>query len=254
MTRRPPTTEIRTVLRTILSAGVLAVLLLACSGTAAGATWVVDDGDADFASIQAAVDAAAAGDTIEVRSGTYVENVVVDKSLNLRGENSDTVIIDANGKTGVRWMQHTDNVSISEFTIRNASMGIDVYSHTRGSVIRNNIITNSWIGIDCWQIDNTITVVGNTITNNERGIILSATPALIYLNNFIKNSVNVETSPSSTNIWNSTGKIVYIYNDNTYTNYLGNYWDDYTGTDSDGDGIGDTSTRSRAAAARIDIR
>ena len=37
MTRHPPTTEIRILLRTILSAGVLAVLLvLAC----AGATWV----------------------------------------------------------------------------------------------------------------------------------------------------------------------------------------------------------------------
>ena len=56
MTRRPPTTETRTVLRTILSAGVLAVLVLACAGAAAGATtWVVDDsGGADFTSIQAA--------------------------------------------------------------------------------------------------------------------------------------------------------------------------------------------------------
>ena len=68
MTRRPPTTEIRIVLRTILSAGVLAVLL-ACAGTAAGATWVVDDGGgADFASIQAVVDAASDGDTTFVRS------------------------------------------------------------------------------------------------------------------------------------------------------------------------------------------
>ena len=37
MIRRPPSTETRTVLRTILSAGVLAVLVLACSGTAAAA-------------------------------------------------------------------------------------------------------------------------------------------------------------------------------------------------------------------------
>ncbi|MEA1866201.1 MAG: hypothetical protein U9N46_13620 [Euryarchaeota archaeon] len=57
MKRRLPTTETHVSLRTILSAGVLAVLLvLACAGTAAGATWVVDaDGGADSASIQAAV-------------------------------------------------------------------------------------------------------------------------------------------------------------------------------------------------------
>jgi len=49
MTRHLPTTETHVVLRTTLSAGVLAVLLLACAGTAAGATtWVVDDdGGAD---------------------------------------------------------------------------------------------------------------------------------------------------------------------------------------------------------------
>jgi len=41
---------------------VLAVLLLACVGAAAGATWVVDDeGGANFTSIQAAVDAANGG-------------------------------------------------------------------------------------------------------------------------------------------------------------------------------------------------
>jgi hypothetical protein len=44
---------------------------------------------------------------------------------------------------------------------------------------------------------------------------------------------------NSTNIWNSTEKITYTYNSSTYTNYLGNYWDDYTDTDADSDGIWD---------------
>jgi len=58
MTRRPPTTEIRIFLRTILSAGVLAVLL-ACGDTAAGATWVVDDdGSVDRMGMQTAEAAA----------------------------------------------------------------------------------------------------------------------------------------------------------------------------------------------------
>ena len=59
MTRYFPLLETRTVLRTMLNAGVLVVLLLVGAGTAAGVTWVVDDdGGADFASIRTAEAAA----------------------------------------------------------------------------------------------------------------------------------------------------------------------------------------------------
>jgi hypothetical protein len=42
------------------------------------------------------------------------------------------------------------------------------------------------------------------------------------------------------NFWNSPSKTTYTYKGNTYTNYLGNYWDDYRDTDANGDGIWDT--------------
>lgn len=57
----------------ITSAGVLAVLMLACAGTAAGMAWVVGGGGgADFTSIQAAVGASIDGDSIKVYDGSYV--------------------------------------------------------------------------------------------------------------------------------------------------------------------------------------
>ncbi len=54
---------------------------------AAGVTHTVAaDGSGDFATIQAAVDAAADGDTVFVRPGNYVEAVVIAKDIILRGD------------------------------------------------------------------------------------------------------------------------------------------------------------------------
>jgi len=55
----------------------------------------------------------------------------------------------------------------------------------------------------------------------------------------MNNTDNVYSSSSSTNFWNSTEKITYTYKGNTYTNYLGNYWDDYTDIDVNNDGFWD---------------
>mgnify|MGYP001812183684 FL=1 len=101
----PPTTRRRN-RRMLTAAGVttaLAILALSVSvfesepatPVASGAATLVvaADGSGDFATIQAAVDAAADGDTISIRPGTYTEAVVVDKDITLAGDGPREAIV-----------------------------------------------------------------------------------------------------------------------------------------------------------------
>ncbi len=49
-------------------------------------------GAGGYATIQAAINAANAGDTIEVGAGTYAENLTIDKDLTIIGDGDDTII------------------------------------------------------------------------------------------------------------------------------------------------------------------
>ncbi|QQA44034.1 right-handed parallel beta-helix repeat-containing protein [Pelagovum pacificum] len=79
-------------------------------------------GDGGFATIQEAVDAASAGDTIFIRAGTYAGGVDVDKELSFVGQGAATVI-DATGGAGFTLgaIGATATVSFDGLTINNAS-------------------------------------------------------------------------------------------------------------------------------------
>ncbi|MCK4733667.1 MAG: right-handed parallel beta-helix repeat-containing protein, partial [Methanophagales archaeon] len=113
------------------------------------------------------------------------------------------------------------------------------------AVIVNNTFINNVAGMGLYTGTINATVARNNFISSGAGIKLYNAPSgnRIYLNNIVDNTDNVVISGSGTpiNIWNSTEPIEYTHDGAIHTNYLGNYWSDYSGVDTSlEDGIGDT--------------
>ena len=140
-------------------------------------TWTVDDyGPANFSRIQDAINSplVSEGDIIYVYNGTYNENVIVNKTVALIGENKENTIIDGSGTATVISIR-AHNVSVESFTIQKSGMyagsGI-VIDHFTGNIISNNKITVNQEGISLYYSSGNI-VCDNIITSNNEGVILS---------------------------------------------------------------------------------
>ncbi len=93
-----------------------------------------------YQSIQAAIDDTSTnvGDTIHVSSGTYVENVVVNKTVNLIGDGMP--VVDGSGGDAAIFISY-DHVTLQGFSVTNMSEGITVFS-SNNSVIGNAAYNN----------------------------------------------------------------------------------------------------------------
>lgn len=135
-------------------------------------TWTVDDdGPADFSMIQEAINAASDGDTIFVRIGTYYENIVVNRTVLLAGEDSSKTIIDGNG-TGHVVIITSDDVNMTGFTVQNSSIAYHMTGINLNNVnycnISGNIITNNEHGLEIHNFSYYNTISGNNMTENNK--------------------------------------------------------------------------------------
>jgi len=231
-------------------------------------TWTVDDDrvenpDADFTTIQEAINNATDGDKIIVHKGTYYENVVVNKGVSLVGEDRNSTIVDGNEAGSVLSIM-ADNVSIEGFTVRRSGLrsynsGIFV-DHADGNYISHNIITNNNYGISLYFsndnliLDNTITdnsdgislyssisnaASDNTITDNSDGIIFYySTSNVVSRNTLMANDYGLLLFDSSENAFFHNNLVenyqqAYTYNSMNIWDHgnEGNYWSDHIGVD-----------------------
>ena len=162
-------------------------------GNAEPGTIVVPD---DYVTIQEAINSAAEGDTVFVKSGVYYDLALINKSLSLVGENIDTTIIDSIGIESRVYVE-ADYVTVTGFTIRNAqSHGIrlglnhfesdSIYQPVGCKIVGNNIV-NNYEGITvCGGAEHVIS--GNNITgSSSHGILLCSSKSIISKNNINDN-------------------------------------------------------------------
>ncbi|WP_209681218.1 NosD domain-containing protein [Methanohalophilus levihalophilus] len=131
-------------------------------------------GSNNYTTIQGAINNASAGVTILVYPGTYTENVVVNKTVNLTstGGASVTHVIAADVNDHVFNVSNVDDVTISGFNVSGASgswaSGILLYESSYNT-LGGNMAEDNFIGIYLVSsTDNTMD--GSTANNNSYGI------------------------------------------------------------------------------------
>jgi hypothetical protein len=157
----------------------------------------------DYATIQAAINAAATDDEIIVAAGTYAESITLSKKLTIKGANAGVA---AGANPGVRgaetvidggFIVSVSGATIDGVTIQNGllsgSMRVGVAVSASDVTVTNTVIQNVGVapvtaqsdGLSTQPGNNNLTLTNSTIQNNWRGIYLNPGSGHVISGNLI---------------------------------------------------------------------
>ncbi len=155
--------------------------------------YVDDDGMVEYTKIQNAVDNASENDIVYVYNGIYLENIFLNKSINLIGEDKNKTIINGNLNESVVSI-FSEKVNISGFTIKNSGHGIKIggiyLESNYSNIFDNNIENNNECGIFLWESSKNKIFDNFIYSNGDDGIYIgkNSDHNNIYNNTISKNS------------------------------------------------------------------
>ena len=217
---------------------VLIVILLALSPSALSAVLTVCPSGCNSTTIQGAINLASIADIINASNGTYAENVIINKSITLKGIQAgidaknrigDETIIDSNFTNGSMQIQAI-NVLIDGIKVINANIAFHVTSQSSNVVIKNVIISGAAAdGINLLKATSA-TIENNLIKNIGLSAITSGDDkSTSNLSDDIVTRANIRNNKIINSKFGITG-----YQKNSIIEY--NLIENYTGTDAAGIG------------------
>jgi len=128
----------------------------------------------DYPTIQAGINVAAPGDTVQVAARTYYEHIVVNKSITVRGDDRKS-IIDGQRTPPVIVNITASNVRFEGFTIQNGGPYSGIWAEVpypktlSNVVITNNAIVGTYHGLFISR-SSYFSITNNILLNNQYGI------------------------------------------------------------------------------------